>query len=161
MCVPTKEQLRNVLLFVLFKKANASAPSKSPHYVYGVNSLRERICKGWFSRFKSGDFVLMTSPGVRGGFQKDTIQRIWKFCYSKSSTSGNSVRNLMFVIRPSYANWKGLERFLLFENGPHMTKIYKKSSIMCQLLRIIAYTTISNHLFGKACYWWRKMDIFL
>ena len=49
---------RHVLLYYFRKGKNAEQARKKFYDVYGEESLTERQCQNWFSRFRSGDFDL-------------------------------------------------------------------------------------------------------
>ncbi|XP_014767866.1 histone-lysine N-methyltransferase SETMAR-like [Octopus bimaculoides] len=61
MFVPSKDHIRNVLLYEFHKGANASAAARSIQNTYGDDVVNES-CRGWFSRFRSGDFTLKEEP---------------------------------------------------------------------------------------------------
>lgn len=51
-----KQHLREVVLVHSFAKNTAAEHHRLSEEVYGEHSLSKTICKGWFIRFKSGDF---------------------------------------------------------------------------------------------------------
>ena len=53
-----KEQYRHILLFYFRKGKNASQAHKKLCAVYGDEALKERQCRNWFDKFRSGDFSL-------------------------------------------------------------------------------------------------------
>ncbi|VDO01982.1 unnamed protein product [Rodentolepis nana] len=59
-----KEQdvhFRHILLYYFRKGKNASQAQKKLCAVYGDEALKERHCRNWFERFRSGDFSLKNS----------------------------------------------------------------------------------------------------
>ena len=62
MFVPSKDHIRNVLLYEFHKGVNASTAARSIQSAYGDNAVNERSCRRWFSRFRSGDFSLKDEP---------------------------------------------------------------------------------------------------
>ena len=53
-----KEHYRHILLFYFRKGKNASQAHKKLRAVYGDEALKERQCRNWFDKFRSGDFSL-------------------------------------------------------------------------------------------------------
>ncbi|KAK1137358.1 hypothetical protein K0M31_001870 [Melipona bicolor] len=49
---------RHILLYYFRKGKNASQAQKKLCAVYGDEALKERQCRNWFERFRSGDFSL-------------------------------------------------------------------------------------------------------
>ncbi|CAK9824001.1 hypothetical protein ANTRET_LOCUS2239 [Anthophora retusa] len=49
---------RHILLYYFRKGKNASQAQKKLCAVYGNEALKERQCRNWFARFRSGDFSL-------------------------------------------------------------------------------------------------------
>ena len=62
MFAPSKDHIRNVLLYEFHKGVNARTATKSIQRVYGNDVVNERSCRRWFSRFRSGDFSLKDEP---------------------------------------------------------------------------------------------------
>ncbi|VDO08452.1 unnamed protein product [Rodentolepis nana] len=52
---------RHILLYYFRKGKNASQAQKKLCSVYGDEALKERQCRNWFERFRSGDFSLKNS----------------------------------------------------------------------------------------------------
>lgn len=52
---------RHILLYYFRKGKNASQAQKKLCAVYGDEALKERQCRNWFERFRSGDFSLKNS----------------------------------------------------------------------------------------------------
>ena len=54
--VPTKQHMREVLLHYYISKKKAVESHRILVETYGEYALSETTCRGWFRRFKSGDF---------------------------------------------------------------------------------------------------------
>ena len=52
------EHFRHILLFYFRKKKNAAQAAKKLRDVYGEEALKDRQCRNWFDKFRSGDFSL-------------------------------------------------------------------------------------------------------
>lgn len=52
------EHFRHILLFYFRKGKNAAQAAKKLRDVYGEEALKERQCRNWFDKFRSGDFSL-------------------------------------------------------------------------------------------------------
>ena len=52
------EHFRHILLFYFHKGKNAAQAAKKLRDVYGEKALKERQCRNWFDKFRSGDFSL-------------------------------------------------------------------------------------------------------
>jgi len=52
------EHFRHILLFYFRKGKNAAQAAKKLRDVYGEEALKERQCRYWFEKFRSGDFSL-------------------------------------------------------------------------------------------------------
>lgn len=52
------EHYRHILLYYFRKGKNASQAYKKLYAVYGDKALKERQCRNWFVKFRSGDFSL-------------------------------------------------------------------------------------------------------
>lgn len=92
----------------------------------------------------------MTSQGRV--VQKDSIQKI-TVTANHATTARKLMRNLMLVMRQSYANWKGLERLQWLENGSWSTcfqRIFTKVPIFA--------SHVLTQLMGQVWYWWWEMD---
>ncbi|KAL4713773.1 hypothetical protein ACJJTC_004304 [Scirpophaga incertulas] len=50
------EHFRHILLFYSRKGKNAAQAAKKLRDVYGEEALKERQCRNWFDKFRSGDF---------------------------------------------------------------------------------------------------------
>jgi len=53
-----KEHFRHILLFYFRKGMNAAQAAKKLRDVYGDEALKERQCRNWFDKFRSGDFSI-------------------------------------------------------------------------------------------------------
>ena len=56
------------LLIYFCKWKKAAQAAKNLHHVYGEEALKERQCRNWFDKFRSGDFSLKDEQ--RSGRQK-------------------------------------------------------------------------------------------
>lgn len=54
--VPTKQHLREILLFYYNSKKSAAEAHRMLVEAYGDAALGETACRHWYQRFKSGDF---------------------------------------------------------------------------------------------------------
>ena len=52
------EHFRHILLFYFRKGKNAAQAAKKLRDVYGEEALKDRQCRNWFDKFRSGDFSL-------------------------------------------------------------------------------------------------------
>lgn len=52
------EHFRHILLYYFRKGKNAAQAAKKLRDVYGEEALKERQCRNWFEKFRSGDFSL-------------------------------------------------------------------------------------------------------
>ena len=52
------EHFRHILLFYFRKGKNAAQAVKKLRDVYGEGALKERHCRNWFDKFRSGNFSL-------------------------------------------------------------------------------------------------------
>ncbi|KAL4705901.1 hypothetical protein ACJJTC_017483 [Scirpophaga incertulas] len=52
------KHFRHILLLYFRKGKNAAQASKKLRDVYGEEALKERQCRNWFDKFRSGDFSL-------------------------------------------------------------------------------------------------------
>ena len=52
------EHIRHILLFYFRKGKNAAQTAKNLRDVYGEKTLKDRQCRNWFDKFRSGDFSL-------------------------------------------------------------------------------------------------------
>ena len=52
------EHFRHILLFYFCKGKNAAQAAKKLRDVYGDEALKDRQCRNWFDKFRSGDFSL-------------------------------------------------------------------------------------------------------
>ena len=59
---PTKEHFRHILLYYFHKGKNAEQVAKKLRDLYGDKALKERQCRNWFTKFRSGDFSLKDEP---------------------------------------------------------------------------------------------------
>ena len=50
------EHFRHILLFYFRKRKNAAQAAKKLRDVYGEEALKDRQCRNWFDKFRSGDF---------------------------------------------------------------------------------------------------------
>ena len=55
---PTKQSMREVLLYCLKFKKNTAERHRLLQKAYGEHALSEATCRDWFRRFKSGHFDL-------------------------------------------------------------------------------------------------------
>ena len=53
-----RNELRHILLFYFRKGKNAEQAVKKLRDVYGDEALKDRQCRNWFDKFRSGDFSL-------------------------------------------------------------------------------------------------------
>lgn len=75
---PTKEHLREVLLFMFKGKKSATEAHEMIGEVYGQDILTVRACQKWFKRFKDGDFDLVNKDRGRppNRFEDDELQAL-------------------------------------------------------------------------------------
>ena len=52
------EHLRHILLYYFRKGKNAAQVAKKLRDVYGEEASKDRQCRNWFDKFRSGDFSL-------------------------------------------------------------------------------------------------------
>ena len=52
------EHFRHILLFYFRIGNNAAQAAKKLRVVYGEETLKDRQCRNWFDKFRSGDFSL-------------------------------------------------------------------------------------------------------
>ena len=52
------EHFRHILLFYFRKGKSTAQAAKKLRDVYGEESLKDRQCRNWFDKFRSGDFLL-------------------------------------------------------------------------------------------------------
>ena len=52
------EHFRHILLFTFRKGKNRAQAAKELRDVYGEGALKDRKCRNWFDKFRSGDFLL-------------------------------------------------------------------------------------------------------
>ena len=52
------EHFRHILLFYLRKGKDAAQDTKKLRDVYGEGALKDRQCRNWLDKFRSGDFSL-------------------------------------------------------------------------------------------------------
>ena len=52
------EHFRHILLFYFRKRKNAEQAAKKLRNVYGEEALKDRQCRNWFDKYRSGDFSL-------------------------------------------------------------------------------------------------------
>ena len=52
------EHFRHILLFYFRKGKDAAQATKNVRDVYGEETLKDRHCRNWFHKFRSGDFSL-------------------------------------------------------------------------------------------------------
>ena len=73
-----KRAFRHILLFYFRKGKNAAQAAKKLRDVYGEKALKERPCRNWFNKFRSGDFSLKDEKrsGRPNEFDDDQIQAI-------------------------------------------------------------------------------------
>ena len=50
------------MLFYFRKGENAAQVAKKLRNVYGEEALKDRQCRNWFDKFRSGDFSLKEDP---------------------------------------------------------------------------------------------------
>ena len=60
--VPTKQHLREIMLFHFHKKLTASATAVEICAVYGSGAVDDRTVRRWFQRFRSGDTDVKDKP---------------------------------------------------------------------------------------------------
>ena len=53
-----KNHLKHVMLYEFKKENSVAEMAKNIHFVYGEEYVNKRTCIRWFSKFRSGDFVL-------------------------------------------------------------------------------------------------------
>ena len=56
------EHFRHILLFYFRKGKNTAQAAKKLRDVDGEETLKERQCRNWFDKFRSGDFSLKNEP---------------------------------------------------------------------------------------------------
>lgn len=54
--VPTKQHLREVLIFCFHRNKTAAETHRELVETYGEHAISEPTCREWFRRFKSGNF---------------------------------------------------------------------------------------------------------
>lgn len=76
--VPSKEHLRNVLLFLFHSKKSAAEGHKIIVETYGDHAPSNTTCKEWFRRFRSGDFDVCDKerPGQPKHFEDPELQAL-------------------------------------------------------------------------------------
>ena len=52
------KHFRHILLFYFRKGKNAAQVAKKLRDMYGEEALKDRQCRNWFDKFRSGDFSL-------------------------------------------------------------------------------------------------------
>ncbi|XP_014482319.1 PREDICTED: histone-lysine N-methyltransferase SETMAR-like [Dinoponera quadriceps] len=68
------EHFRHILLFYFRKGKNAAQAAKKLRDVYGEEALKERQCRNWFDKFRSGDFLLKDEQRSDRPLQADDDQ---------------------------------------------------------------------------------------
>ncbi|XP_014488991.1 PREDICTED: histone-lysine N-methyltransferase SETMAR-like [Dinoponera quadriceps] len=68
------EHFRHILLFYFRKGKNAAQAAKKLRDVYGEEALKERQCRNWFDKFRSGDFSLKDEQRSGRPLQADDDQ---------------------------------------------------------------------------------------
>lgn len=76
--VPSKQHLREILLFAFNSKKSAAAAHRMLVEVYGDDALSQNTCESWFKRFKSGDLDINDKPrpGQRKKFEDAELQAL-------------------------------------------------------------------------------------
>ena len=52
------KHFRHIFLFYFRKRKNAAQAAKKLRDVYGEEALKVRLCRNWFDKSRSGDFLL-------------------------------------------------------------------------------------------------------
>lgn len=76
--VPTKQHLREVLLYLFNLKKNASEAHRLVSEAYPEYCPDVRMCQKWFARFKSGDFDIEDKerPGQPKKFDDEELEAL-------------------------------------------------------------------------------------
>ena len=76
--LPTKQHLREALLFCFDLKKSAVESHRLLVEVYGEHALSKTTCKEWFRRFKSGDFDVRVKkrPGQPRKFEDEELEAL-------------------------------------------------------------------------------------
>ncbi|XP_029639658.1 histone-lysine N-methyltransferase SETMAR-like [Octopus sinensis] len=121
MFVPSKDQIRNVLLYEFHKGVNASAAARSIQSTYGDDIVNERSCRRWFSRFRIGDFTLKEEP--KEGRPKKLDSKMSEALVSENPAVTTrelveqlNVAHTTVVCQPAKTHWKD---FSSWKMGPH------------------------------------------
>ncbi len=76
--VPTKQNLRDALLFCFHLKKNASESHLLLAEAYGEHAFTEATCRNWFRLFKDNDFDLTDKhrPGQPKKFEDEELEEL-------------------------------------------------------------------------------------
>lgn len=76
--VPSKQHLREVLIFLFNSKKNASQACELLSETYPDYKIDVRMCQRWFARFKSGDFDVEDKerPGQAKNFEDEELEAL-------------------------------------------------------------------------------------
>ncbi|KAL6447999.1 hypothetical protein ACFW04_000204 [Cataglyphis niger] len=91
------EHFRHILLYYFRKGKNAVQAAKKLRDVYGNEALKERQCRNWFEKFRSGDFSLkddqrkISLNSVFGRKGSDFL-RAWNFQVVREMAKGHRTK---------------------------------------------------------------------
>lgn len=97
----SKGQLRHIMLYELKKGKSAAKATQNIHSAYGEECLNERICRRWFTNFRSGNFSLENEDQT--GHPVEFQLKNWELSFVPTIK--------LFII------FNNLESFLNLQNG--------------------------------------------
>ena len=89
------EHFRHILLFYFRKEKNAAQVTKKLRDLYGKEALKDRQCRNWFDKFRSGDFSLKDEQ--RSGRPNEVYDDQIKAIIESKSTIDRHIQRLGIV----------------------------------------------------------------